>query len=88
MQLNPTWIAPVFAAVMTTCALAAEPGAVPTLIRSAGNAESDAARLAILKRLRQRPDLAAPLKADLDRLVPTVEVLRQLVERVPDEVAE
>ena len=73
MQLNRTWIAPVFAAVMTTCALAAEPGAVPTLIRSAGNAESDAARLAILKRLQQRPDLAAPLKADLDRLVPAVE---------------
>ncbi len=73
MQLNPTWIAPVFAAVMTACALAAEPGAVPTLIRSAGNAESDAARLAILKRLQQRPDLAAPLKADLDRLVPAVE---------------
>jgi len=61
------------ALTMATADAAAEPETVRSLITSAGNAESDAVRLEILKRLRQRPDLGAPLEADLDRLIPAVE---------------
>lgn len=43
------------------------------LIRWAGNAEEDELRLRFLQQLRKRPDLAADLKADLDKLIPEAE---------------
>jgi murein DD-endopeptidase MepM/ murein hydrolase activator NlpD len=43
------------------------------LIRRAGNAEDDADRLTILKKLQQRPDLSPALRADADRMVALVE---------------
>jgi len=42
-------------------------------IQNAGNADNDSVRLRILKDLRKQPQLAPPLKADLDRLIAQIE---------------
>ncbi len=47
--------------------------AAQAVIQRAGNADSDALRLELLKRLRSRPDLDADLRKDLDRLITEID---------------
>jgi hypothetical protein len=55
-------------------ATAAEPSkSVRDLILQAGNAEDDAARLAILKRVQAAPALQTPLRADVEKMIAVVE---------------
>ncbi len=72
-------IASVAAAGMLLAALGqplrAEPArtTAEALIRQAGNAEDDAARLALLRKLQAVPDLTPDLKTEVERLVAFVE---------------
>ena len=68
-----SWVALLGPLTLAGSAPAAEPDPVSEAIRHAGNADDDARRLEILKRLRARPDLDAALKADVDRMVGAVE---------------
>jgi len=53
--------------------LAADGQSVEELVRRAGNADSDAERLALLKQLRNLPELDPALAADADKLIAFVE---------------
>ena len=58
---------------MNSPARAAEAASREQLILEAGNADDDAARLAVLKRLRAMPELDEGFRAELDRVVALVE---------------
>ena len=60
-------------AAVGAAARAGEGGAAGDLIRQAGNAEDDAARLALLRRLAEHPEADADLKADARRLADEVD---------------
>ncbi|UCH35859.1 MAG: hypothetical protein JSV65_05760 [Armatimonadota bacterium] len=46
---------------------------ISSVVQKAGNADDDGERLAMLRQLRQRPDLDPALAADLDKLIPFIE---------------
>ncbi|MBN2562468.1 MAG: hypothetical protein JXQ75_16200, partial [Phycisphaerae bacterium] len=48
-------------------------GDIRDLIQHAGNADSDDERLRLLRQMRQRDDLEAPLREDLDKLIREIE---------------
>jgi len=66
------WCLAVFAALRAS-GLCAETPSVEQLIQLAGNADSDVERLRYLKQLQSRQGLDPKLKADLDKLVASIE---------------
>jgi hypothetical protein len=60
-------------ASLAACALAVEADRVAELVRQAGNADDEATRLELLRKLQALPGLDAELKAEADRMVAGVE---------------